>query len=217
MGLIDKLYERKKLRARKQELKWEEKGIFNIASSEVVNLTHRKRFLGNFFYNEGNIENFHSNLFYVLKNEREKERIFRIYGEEGYDEVLDASTIQKSLLYRDGIILGYRKACKQEWERFEERLSEEISQISPEKLEEKIGWEKKNYKHNLRQNFLLLSFLSSMALFIYTQSNVNNVVKNERKEIKQFYQQNGVCPKDSTSQEFYHWQKLWKEKFEPKN
>lgn len=206
--LFNLLYDDYKIKKEKQELKWKKKSIFYIASNEVVERNYRNRFLGNWFNNSEEISNFKSNLYKTLMKKSEKERRFGIKGEEGYDNVLDASVIEKSALFRDGIILGYQKAYETErkeiYEEFEKRMS-------PERIKQ----DKKNYRFQLF-TFLFVGVMWATAIstFFINRSNLrSNYLRKQQEQIQEFYQQQGVCPTDSTSQDFVEWQKLWDEKF----
>ncbi|MBS3078087.1 hypothetical protein J4412_01100, partial [Candidatus Pacearchaeota archaeon] len=162
MGLLDKLYKKNKLEKEKEEFKWREDSVFYIANCEIVNRTFRQRFLGNWFNNQEEMDTFKNNLYKDLIKFHERERKFLIKGEETYDSILDVSTIEKSLLFRDGIIFGYKKAYETE----RKELVEEFNQkISPEQLE----ISKKNYKSLFLSNLFFGSILIlTTSLFCYS-------------------------------------------------
>jgi hypothetical protein len=91
--------------------------------------------------------------------------------------------------------------------------------LGHEKLLSKEEYEKHEKRHKIL-NYLSLVFLLigiSAGVFLYFDSNhVRNSYQQGIKETKNFYQQNGVCPKDSTSKEFVQWKKLWEQKFSEK-
>lgn len=208
MDLLDRLYGNHKIKKEKQKLKWEKRSIFYTASNEVVERTYRDRFLGNWFNDGKEINKFKQNLYRTLIKKSEKERRFGIKGEEGYDNVLDASVIEKSALFRDGIIFGYQKAYETErkeiYEEFEKRMS-------PERIKQ----DKKNYRLEFFTRLLVGVMWGSVifSFFIHRSNQHSNYLRKQQEQIQEFYQQQGVCPIDSTSQDFVEWQKLWGEKF----
>ena len=89
-----------------------------------------------------------------------------------------------------------------------------------------FGWEKiltkEEYKKYQRREKIkgvsdlvtlsaILYFFATLSIFFFSPKNYKYY--HGVGEAKEFYQEHGVCPVDSTSADFYEWQKLWNEKF----
>lgn len=217
MKLTDKFYEKHRIKMKYLHLKWENR---NLATKEVVNRTYREGFLRNWFENQEEIDNFKSNLYKVLNKEKLEDRHFGIRGEQGYNRILDFKIIRDSLIYRDGIVLGYEKGRELEKEKYEEELKKAKS---PDLLEV----ERRDYFLRKRdyyaRNIVPLGIMIILAFGFFGSKGIDNKFKDkieklnqEKQQIINFYQANGVCPKDSSSVDFIEWQKLWEESFDEK-
>jgi len=173
MKLIENLFQKylgKKVKLEKSVLNWKNK---DFAIEEVINDTYRKKPFGNLFFDEAEMNLFKSNLREVLYETKPRDRTFGIKGEMGYNKFMDSSVIHDSLIYRDGLILGYEKGRASEQERFEKEL-ERVK--SPELVEV----EERNYLLE-RKKFvkdLILHGILSVSWLGYIGYCIVNVLKN---------------------------------------